>query len=183
MRHSWSPNQCISVCVWGGGGEGGYYTDSTTGYFLLATNVFFICIPITWFQSVTVNGFLTSYSAHIQIKFLEIFKRILSLDSLIGYKYLFTCMRIFDILLPACSVLQLHLVFANTQSTDTWLARNIFIQSVNRWPLTDLWRHVLRMCNVATLVRLSETQISKFVLWHMNISFYNSEVICHVCLS
>ena len=85
----------VNLCV------GGDYTDSTVGFFflsfffffvfcfcflflffvfILAANVFFTCMSNTWFQSVTVDRFLTSYSAHNQIKFWRTFKRILSLD-------------------------------------------------------------------------------------------------------
>ena len=151
------------------------------------------CMPNTWFQSVTVDRFLMSYSTHIQINFW----RIIQTNSIVGlatntcshacvkgsvYQWPSTdyrrpTLRMFSTSVRFLSFLSFFLSFClsfflsfvfffNIQSWDTWLAT--FFQSVNRWPFSDLRRPVLHMCNATTSFSLSETQIHKCVLWPMH---------------
>ena len=185
MVHAWHHNRvgvCVCVCVWRRWGwEGILYTDSTIGCYLLVTNVFFTRMLITWFQSVTVNGFLTSYSAHTQSKFL---------GEYLNWSYRWIVWLAIDIFFPCMRKIKclsvtiygfstsysvhvqyfnVRLVFGYIQSTDNWLPINLFFfQSVDNWKFSDLWRPVLRMCNEVTSFRLSETQINKGILWPMH---------------
>ena len=165
--------------------------------FLLATNIFLTCIPKTWFQLVTVNGFWR-FTLRITLRIL---RASFWQNSNRFYRWIVwfatnTCshtyvkfsvsqwpLRIFDDVLHACSVLQLHLVFGNIQSSDTWFVTNILF-FFNRWTGDHQ-----RICNIlfcAFAIRLLHSDYQRnqkvcFVTFAHNRSII-LDVICHIRL-
>ena len=90
-------------------------------------------------------------------------------------------LRIFDILLRACSVLQLHLVFFFLEySINGYLISYKYFLIGEPVTIYRFATSRSRMCNAATSFRVSETQISKSVYDLCTWSLDNSDVICHV---